>query len=90
MTLYLFFYLSALWKGDGIEEDKAETRERLLVESKALVDEQADLTVHLFATYDRDLLMDFLKSSTYYTFEKVLSFAHNAWIFHTNTCLGNS
>lgn len=71
MTLYLFFYVSALWRGVGIEEDKVENRERLLVESKALVDELADLAIHLFATYDRDLLMDFLKSSTYYTFEKV-------------------
>jgi hypothetical protein len=71
MSLYLFFYISALWRGDGIDEDKAENRERLLIESKALVDELADLAVHLFATHDRDLLMDFLKSSTYYTFEKV-------------------
>jgi hypothetical protein len=31
----------------------------------------ADLAVHLFALYDRSLLMDLLKSSTYYTFEKV-------------------
>ena len=71
MTLYLFFYVRALWRGDGIEEDKIENRERLIVESRALVDELADFAVRLFATYDRELLMDFLKSSTYYTFEKV-------------------
>ena len=71
MRLYLFFYLSALWRGDGIEDDKIENRDRLLGESKSLVDELADLAVHLFATYDRELLMDFLKTSTYYTFEKV-------------------
>ena len=71
MTLYLFFYLSALWRGGGIAEDKFENRERLLVETRALVDELADLAVHLFATYDRDLLMNFLKTSTFYAFEKV-------------------
>ena len=71
MPLYLFFYLSSLWRGDGIEERQGEAAERLLSESKALVDDLADLAVHLFATYDRVLLMDFLKSSTYYTFEKV-------------------
>ncbi|XMA13796.1 hypothetical protein WAI453_006587 [Rhynchosporium graminicola] len=70
MTLYLFFYVSSLWKGDGIEEHQGESRERLVAESKSLVDDLADLAVHLFAMYDRDLLMDFLKSSTFYTFEK--------------------
>ncbi|TVY39601.1 Vacuolar protein sorting-associated protein-like protein, partial [Lachnellula subtilissima] len=70
MILYLFFYVSALWRGDGIEESQGENRDRLLSESRALVDELADLAVHLFALYDRELLMDFLKSSTYYTFEK--------------------
>jgi hypothetical protein len=71
MSLYLFFYLSALWRGDGIGEDEIQNRDRLLSESKALVDELADLAVQLFATYDRDLFMNFLKTSTYYTFEKV-------------------
>jgi hypothetical protein len=71
MTLYLFFYLSSLWRGDGIEEHAGESRAKLLIESKALVDDMADLAVHVFAIYDRQLLMDFLKSSTLYTFEKV-------------------
>jgi hypothetical protein len=71
MILYLFFYISSLWRGNGIEEHQGETRERLVVESKSLVDELADLAVHLFAIYNRDLLMEFLKSSTFYTFEKV-------------------
>ena len=70
MPLYLFFYLSSLWSGKGIEEKPGENRERLLSESKSLVDELADLAVHLFALYDRELLMGFLKSSTFYTFEK--------------------
>ncbi|KAG9233263.1 putative vacuolar protein sorting-associated protein 41 like protein [Amylocarpus encephaloides] len=70
MTLYLFFYLSALWKGDDIEEGPGEVRDRLLAESKALVNDIADLAVHLFALYDRDILMEILKSSTSYTFER--------------------
>jgi hypothetical protein len=73
LSLYLFFYLRSMWKGDAIEEQNIETHDRLLAESKALVDDFADLTVHLFALYDRELLMEFLKSSTYYTFEKVIS-----------------
>lgn len=71
LPLYLFFYLRSLWKGDAIEERNLETHDRLVAESKTLVDGFADLAVHLFSLYDRDLLMEFLKSSTYYTFEKV-------------------
>jgi hypothetical protein len=71
LPLYLFFYVSSLWRGDGIEESILETRDRLVTNSKGLVDQIADLAVHLFAMYDRELLMDFLKSSTFYTFEKV-------------------
>ncbi|KAE8445516.1 hypothetical protein EG329_013279 [Mollisiaceae sp. DMI_Dod_QoI] len=70
MILYMFFYVSSLWRGDGIEEHQGENRDRLISESQALVDEFADLAVHLFALYDRELLMDFLKTSTFYTFEK--------------------
>ncbi|TQS39260.1 hypothetical protein Golomagni_00219 [Golovinomyces magnicellulatus] len=69
MTLYLFFYISALWRGDGIEEHQGETREKLIQDSKALLDQFSDLVVHLFAIYDRELLMEFLKSSVSYTFE---------------------
>jgi hypothetical protein len=71
MTLYIFFYLSSLWKGDGIEAHAGENIQRLMDESRALVDEFADLAVRLFASYDRELLMDFLTKSTFYTFEKV-------------------
>jgi len=70
LPLYLFFYVSSLWKGDGIDEPNLENRDRLITNSKNLVDQIVDLAVHLFALYDRELLMDFLKSSTYYTFEK--------------------
>ncbi|RKF59700.1 Vacuolar protein sorting-associated protein 41-like protein [Erysiphe neolycopersici] len=70
MPLYLYFYLSALWRGDGIEEYQGDTREKLEQDSKALVDQFSDLVVHLFSIYDRKLLMEFLKSSTLYTLEK--------------------
>jgi hypothetical protein len=83
MILYLYFYISSLWKGDGIEEHQGELRERLVADSKSLVDGIADLAVHLFALYDRDVLMEFLKSSTFYTFEKV-SHSQNIGIAPTN------
>jgi vacuolar protein sorting-associated protein 41 len=70
-NLFLFFYLRGLYKGEGIEEHAGENRERLRMDSQYLVDDFADLAVHLFAKYDRPLLMDFLKSSTAYAFEKV-------------------
>jgi hypothetical protein len=71
LLLYLYLYLRGLWKGDGIKEHTGENVDRILLDSQALVDEFADLAVQLFATYDADLLMDFLKVSTSYTFEKV-------------------
>lgn len=71
LPLYLFFYLRSLWKGQGLEMESGETREHLAVESKSLVDEHADLAVELFATYDKPLLLDVLKNSTSYSFEKV-------------------
>lgn len=71
MTLYIFFYLSSLWKGESMEGRASENIQRLIDESRTLVDEFADLAVHLFASYDQELLMDFLTKSTRYTFEKV-------------------
>lgn len=71
LQLYLYFYLKGLWRGEGIKEHTGENMDRLVMDSQSLVDDFADLAVHLFATYDRPLLMEFLKSSTSYTFEKV-------------------
>lgn len=71
LKLYLFFYLRALFKGEGIQEHDGENRERLLMDSQSLVDGFADLAVHLFALYDQSILMEFLKTSTSYVFEKV-------------------
>lgn len=71
MSLYLFFYISSLWRGHGLNREGGDAAERLAAESKSLVDEFADLAVDLFASYDRELLMDFLTLSNHYTFEKV-------------------
>ncbi|KAK5995570.1 S53 [Cladobotryum mycophilum] len=53
-------------------EHSGENLDRLVMDSQSLVDNFADLAVHLFATFDRPLLMDFLKSSTSYAFEKAV------------------
>lgn len=71
LDLYLFFYLRGLWKGEGCHDMGLETRDRLLQETKSLVDDFGDLAVRLFARYNRSLLMEFLKTSTSYHFEKV-------------------
>lgn len=71
LRLYIYFYFRGLWKGEGIREHMGENLDRLVMDSQSLVDGFADLAVHLFATYDRTLLMQFLKISISYTFEKV-------------------
>ncbi|KFA62023.1 hypothetical protein S40285_02146, partial [Stachybotrys chlorohalonatus IBT 40285] len=72
LKLYLFFYLRGLWKGHGIQEHTGENIDRLVMDSQSLVDEFANLAIQLFARYERPLLMDFLKTSTSYAFEKAV------------------
>lgn len=74
LHLYIYFYFRGLWKGDGIVEHMGENVDRLVMDSQSLVDGFADLAVHLFAMYDRALLMQFIKTSVSYTFEKASSF----------------
>lgn len=71
LYLYLYFYLRGLWRGEGIKDHTGENMDRLVMDSQSLVADFADLVVHLFSKYDRPTLMEFLKSSTSYTFEKV-------------------
>src|SRR5689334_3581914 len=71
LDLYTFFYLRGLWRGEGFHEHAGESKARLVTESQSLVDNFADLAVHLFAIYEQSLLMNLLKKSTAYTFEKV-------------------
>ncbi|KZF24720.1 WD domain-containing protein [Xylona heveae TC161] len=70
--LFLFFYLRALWKSDTVSTDSHahQTSDRIADEGKVLVDEFADLAIDLFAIYDRELLMQFLKTSQSYNFPK--------------------
>ena len=74
--LYLFFYLRALWRGPETPADDNDYTgprkkfDRRLDEGRALVEDHADLAVSLFATYDRDLLLTFLKASEVYSYEK--------------------
>ncbi|KAI1478720.1 hypothetical protein F4774DRAFT_150918 [Daldinia eschscholtzii] len=63
LNLYLYFYFRGLWQ---------EYRERPVDESVSLVDNFADLAVRIFVAFDRELLMDFLKVSTSYKFEKAV------------------
>ncbi|EGU77993.1 hypothetical protein FOPG_12724 [Fusarium oxysporum f. sp. conglutinans race 2 54008] len=72
LNLYIYFYFRGLWKGDGIQEHSGENVDRLVMDSQSLVDNFADLAVHLFATFDRALLMQYLKTSVSYTFEKAV------------------
>ena len=73
LDFYTFLYLRGLWRGEGIHEHSGESHARLVSDSQSLVDNFADLAVHLFAEYDQSMLMSFLKTSTAYAFEKVSS-----------------
>lgn len=85
LPLYLFFYLRSLWKGDGLSHESEQSRDRLLTDSKSLVDDHADLAVRLFGRYDRALLMEFLKTSSSYTFEEVCFCVFLTDVFNSNT-----
>jgi hypothetical protein len=66
---YLYFYFRGLWH---------EYRQRPVDEMVSLIDDFADLVVHIFALFDPGLLMDFLKVSTSYTFEKAVQECEDA------------
>ena len=74
LPLYLFFYLRSLWRGDGaqISPQKGKSRQRATdlaaAEGRALLEPFADTVLTLFAEYDRPLLMDFLHTSTSYSY----------------------
>lgn len=83
LTLFLFFYLRALWIGRGAATStghqsfpkvRRSTATTALAadEGKVLVEQFADTAVTLFADHDRSLLMDFLQTSTAYTFENAV------------------
>ncbi|KAL4884835.1 hypothetical protein BJY04DRAFT_233079 [Aspergillus karnatakaensis] len=77
--LFLFFYLRALWRGESLSHGEEKPRRgrysrdaatKLAAdEGKNLVDQFADTAADLFAQYDRPLLMEFLQTSTAYSFD---------------------
>ena len=81
LLVFLFFYLRALWRGEG-SQPKVVSKHRFghtnasanlaADEGKILVEQFADTAVELFADFDRDLLMEFLHYSTAYTFDKAV------------------
>ncbi|KAL2809814.1 hypothetical protein BJX63DRAFT_423572 [Aspergillus granulosus] len=78
-SLFVFFYLRALWRGESLPHEAEKPRRgrhsrdaalKLAAdEGKNLVDQFADKAADLFAQYDRPLLMEFLQTSTAYTFD---------------------
>ncbi|PGH18907.1 hypothetical protein AJ80_04326 [Polytolypa hystricis UAMH7299] len=83
--LYLFFYLRTLWKGESATSEserppsrrhryQTDAAHKLIAdEGRALIDSFADTVVESFADYDRDLLMEFLQSSTSYSYSTASS-----------------
>lgn len=76
---FLYFYLRSLWRGPQEKQPtehktyRRQPRRKFdyrVDEGHALVEDHADLAVQLFAEYDRELLMTFLRASTIYSYEK--------------------
>lgn len=72
---FLFFYLQTLWKPESQERKGRTAKERvnaghLAVSGKNIAEEFADLMVELFAEYDRELLLKFLRESQGYDLGK--------------------
>jgi len=72
---FLFFYLRTLWKPESQERKGKTAKERvtagrLAVDGKHIAEEFADLMVELFAEYDRELLIKYLRESQSYDLGK--------------------
>lgn len=78
--LFTFFYLRALWNASSTTSTtqlqaprRGKFYRRIEEEGHALVEDHADLAVDLFSTYDRPLLMTFLRTSTVYSYDRAAS-----------------
>ncbi|KEF62546.1 uncharacterized protein A1O9_00519 [Exophiala aquamarina CBS 119918] len=77
---FLYFYLRTLWRGESEIDSSQRPRvghsaaaTALAADTgKQLAEQFADTAIDLFAEYDRALLMEFLQTSTAYTFEKAV------------------
>jgi hypothetical protein len=72
---FMFFYLRRLWKPEMHERTAKTAKERvaedrLAADGKIVAEEFADLMVELFAEYDRELLMEYLRKSQSYDLSK--------------------
>ncbi|KAF1950220.1 vacuolar assembly protein-like protein [Byssothecium circinans] len=72
---FLFFYLRTLWKPENQERRGRTAKERvnadrLAADGKHVAEEFADLMVKLFAEYDRELLLKYLRESQSYDLSK--------------------
>ena len=89
LRIFLFFYLRAMWRGEGTHHVKAAPRVGHLAAAdtissnsgKILVEQFADTAVELFAQYDQDLLRDFLHTSTAYTFDNAVKICEQKHYF---------
>jgi len=75
---FLFLYLRALWRGPTADQQsESRPRQRIFArridEGHAMVEDHADLAIALFAEYDQELLMTFLRASSVYSYEKAAS-----------------
>ncbi|KAF2399914.1 hypothetical protein EJ06DRAFT_530695 [Trichodelitschia bisporula] len=75
---FLFLYLRALWRGQGsvpqlpkkLRHHARAAMGALESEGRAAVDAHADLAVTLFADFDRELLMEYLRASRAYSLDQ--------------------
>ncbi|KAF2018335.1 vacuolar assembly protein-like protein [Aaosphaeria arxii CBS 175.79] len=72
---FLFFYLKCLWKPETHQRKQQTPKERraadrLAADGVIIAEEFADLMVEMFAVYDRQLLMEYLKKSQHYDLGK--------------------
>ncbi|KAF2728266.1 hypothetical protein EJ04DRAFT_581471 [Polyplosphaeria fusca] len=72
---FLFFYLRSLWRPESHDRREKTAKERkaasmLAADGKMVAEDFADLMVELFAEYDRELLMKYLKESQSYSLDK--------------------
>ncbi len=70
LPLLLFFYLRALWNVTT-KSETGRPPSKIQAAEYSPLDEFGDITVELFAEYDRVLLLQFLQQSQSYTFDKV-------------------